>query len=158
MKTITTIALSLISLIATCSAGITDKLVGTWTGTLTTTTNGQTLKARVQFSFKKYQGNGLTSRSIVTLPGNPKAVGLLQYRGNGKVSGTVTQGTFVLSQSGTWTSTSSSLTARTKISTGGVVVTEIMTFQLLKTGKLKLTETTSTAYGNAKAVATLSRK
>ena len=36
------IALSFISLILTCSAGVTDKLVGTWSGTVKVSLNGMT--------------------------------------------------------------------------------------------------------------------
>jgi hypothetical protein len=158
MKTLTTIAISLVSLIITCTAGVTDELVGTWEGTLTASVNGQTAKARAKFVFEKYQGTGLKSKSTVTLPENPKAVAVRSYRGNRKVIGTVKQGTYAFNESGTWTSTNRSLTAKTNVSAGGMVLTQIMSLRLLKNGKLRLTETTSTGFSESKVVGTLSRK
>ncbi|MCB1079203.1 MAG: hypothetical protein KDM64_15390, partial [Verrucomicrobiae bacterium] len=83
MKTLQAIALSFISLILTCSAGVTDKLVGTWSGTVKVSLNGMTFDEQVNFVFKKSKKTGLKANYTILLPGNPETVGLRKYQKTG---------------------------------------------------------------------------
>lgn len=157
MKTLQAIALSLFSLILTCSAGVTSDLVGTWKGTVKLSVYGMKFTEKVTVEFKKYQRTGLRSKYTILLSGSPETVGLRKYKKTGKVFGKLQQGSDASTESGTWNSTKRSITSETRLA--GTSVIEVAKFRLLKGGKLRMISSATDGYsGETKLAGILKRR
>lgn len=157
MKTLTALALSIVSLTLTCHAGAIKDLIGTWEGKVTVNVNGETFKERVKIVFKEYGNAGLASKTTMTLPESLKSVETVKFRKNGKIDGVVILGNFGGKEKGTWSSTKRSLTSRTRLT--GYPVSQVRKFRLVSKRKMTLTVTSSDGDSEGtKIFGTLKRK
>ncbi|GAA5119261.1 hypothetical protein GCM10023212_11100 [Luteolibacter yonseiensis] len=86
MKTILIAALGLASSIHFVAADVTSKLIGTWSGKVTATSNGQAVVQNTTTVYKRYEKTGLIAVTTIKFSGQ-KIVGTSRYHKNGKVEG-----------------------------------------------------------------------
>lgn len=116
MKTLAAFAILTIGLVRVCQADVTDKLIGTWsgTGTGTATSNGEIVTQKIFTVYKRYERSGLQAVTTITGSGQ-KFIGTSRFYRNGKVEGELKlNGSVVAVISGTWTVTSNALKSNVK--------------------------------------------
>lgn len=86
MKTLLLAALGLVSSIHFAAADVTSKLIGTWSGKVTATTNGKAVVQNTTTTYKRYEKTGLIAVTTIKFAGK-KIVGTSRYHQNGKVEG-----------------------------------------------------------------------
>lgn len=155
MKTqIKVVSLAIIS-IQVCCADVTSKLVGTWSGTATATSNGAAISQKTSTVYKRYEGTGLSAVTTIRVSGQ-KLIGTSRYHKNGRVEGDLKRnGSTVAVISGTWSATPKVLI--TNVRAEGLFPTfrSNSKITLVARGKLSVSGTTSTG---ERSVGSLTRR
>jgi hypothetical protein len=99
-----------------CRGDITTALIGTWTGSATSTTGGTKIKSHGITTYKRFQKKGLTATTRMVSQGY-LFKGVMTYRDSGNADGVLKQdGVAVGFYKGTWSATANTITLTVKAS------------------------------------------
>lgn len=96
MKKLLTIAVSLLASVQFSSADLIASLVGRWKS------NNTGPNAELNVEFTRLGRKGFVYQSTLSTPSQPDSTGVVNYRGNGTVRGTVNHGGVIATIAGTW--------------------------------------------------------
>ena len=88
MRTLLIAACGFATAIQFATADVTSKMIGTWSGKVTATTNGQAVVRNTTTVYKRYEGTGLIANTTIKALGNT-VTSVTRYHKNGKVEGKV---------------------------------------------------------------------
>jgi len=126
------------------SADVTDKLIGDWTGRVSTKYQGNTAEANIHQSFERFQKKGLIVHSTVKLTGQPKAKSISKYYDSGNVEGvTLQSGQTTSVFEGKWWIEDNKLVVKTKVTALANSFSQTTTTVLLNPRKFSTVMTSS---------------